>query len=51
MVVTTEGRERDKEKGLALGVDEYMVKPIDLEHFIEVVLRLLRKVQKEAEQV
>ena len=51
MVVTTEGRERDKEKGLALGADEYMVKPIDLEHFTEVVQRLLRKGKQEAERV
>ena len=51
MVVTTEGRERDKEKGLALGADEYMVKPIDLEHFTDVVQRLLRKGRQEAERV
>jgi two-component system chemotaxis response regulator CheY len=29
IVVTTEGAERDREKGLALGADEYLVKPID----------------------
>ncbi len=29
IVVTTEGSERDREKGLALGADEYLVKPIN----------------------
>lgn len=41
MVVTTEGRERDKQKGIALGVDEYLVKPINIEQFTETVQRLL----------
>lgn len=29
IVVTTEGSARDREKGMALGASEYMVKPID----------------------
>ena len=29
IVVTTEGSTKDKEKGLALGANEYLVKPID----------------------
>jgi len=29
IVVTTEGAERDRQKGLALGADEYLVKPVD----------------------
>ncbi len=29
IVVTTEGSPRDREKGIALGADEYLVKPID----------------------
>lgn len=28
-IISTEGREKDVEKGLALGADEYLVKPID----------------------
>ena len=43
MVVTTEGRERDKEKGLALGVDEYLVKPIDIDRFTEIVEQLIQR--------
>jgi len=43
MVVTTEGRERDKEKGLALGVDEYLIKPIDIDRFTEIVEQLIRR--------
>jgi two-component system, chemotaxis family, chemotaxis protein CheY len=29
IVVTTEGADRDRQKGIALGADEYLVKPID----------------------
>jgi len=43
MVVTTEGRERDKQKGISLGVDEYLVKPINIDQFTEVVRKLLRR--------
>jgi len=50
VVVTTEGRERDREKGLALGVDEYMVKPIDVDQFVEIVDRLLEKSRQESEK-
>lgn len=48
MVITTEGRERDKEKGIALGVDEYLVKPIDMDKFMEVVEKLAQKGRQEA---
>ena len=41
MVVTTEGRDRDKQKGLALGADEYMIKPLDLDEFTRIVRRLM----------
>ena len=41
MVVTTEGRDRDKQKGLALGADEYLVKPLDLDEFTRVVRKLM----------
>ncbi len=41
IVVTTEGSERDRQKGLALGADEYLVKPIDPEALQEVVGKYL----------
>ena len=43
IVVTTEGAERDRQKGLALGADEYLVKPIDPEVLQEAVARNLEK--------
>jgi len=43
MVVTTEGRDRDKEKGIALGADIYMVKPLDLDQFAEAVKKLVEQ--------
>jgi len=42
IVVTTEGSPRDKEKGMALGVDEYLVKPIDPIQFQELIRRYLK---------
>ena len=41
IVVTTEGSERDREKGLALGADEYLVKPIDPDILQELVRKYL----------
>ena len=41
IVVTTEGSERDRKKGLALGADEYLVKPIDPEALQEIVSKYL----------
>ncbi len=38
IIITTEGSERDQQKGLALGADEYLVKPFK----IEALQRLLR---------
>jgi two-component system chemotaxis response regulator CheY len=43
IVVTTEGAERDREKGIALGADEYLVKPIDPELLQEIVRKYLGK--------
>lgn len=42
IVVTTEGRDRDREKGLALGADEYIVKPVDPDLFQGVVKKYLK---------
>lgn len=41
IIVSTEGSERDREKGLRLGADAYMVKPFDPEMLRQVVLDLL----------
>ena len=41
IVVSTEGAERDRQKGLALGADEYLVKPIDPEQLQALVNKYL----------
>lgn len=43
IVVTTEGAERDRQKGLALGADEYLVKPIDPQQLQSVVSKHLNR--------
>ena len=42
IVVTTEGAERDRQKGLALGADEYLVKPINPVELQELVRKYLK---------
>jgi two-component system chemotaxis response regulator CheY len=46
IVVTTEGAERDRNKGLALGADEYLVKPIEPEQLQDVVMKYLGDEEK-----
>jgi len=41
VIVSTEGSDRDREKGMALGADAYLVKPVDPESLREVVADLL----------
>ncbi len=41
-VVTTEGREQDRDRGLLLGADEYVVKPFVPETLCELVKRYLK---------
>jgi two-component system chemotaxis response regulator CheY len=41
LIVSTEGSERDREKGLALGADAYLVKPFEAEELQRLVLDLL----------
>jgi len=41
VVVTTEGSERDRKKGMALGADEYLVKPVDPEQLQKIVRKHL----------
>jgi two-component system chemotaxis response regulator CheY len=42
IIVSTEGSERDRDKGLGLGADAYLVKPFDPEDLYEVASQLLR---------
>ena len=41
IIISTERGERDREKGLALGADAYLVKPFQPEELQQLVLRLL----------
>ena len=41
-VVTTEGREQDRDRGLQLGADEYVVKPFAPERLCALVRRYLK---------
>ena len=41
VIVSTEGSERDRDKGLRLGADAYLVKPFDPEMLRQVVADLL----------
>ncbi len=43
VIVSTEGSERDREKGLGLGADAYLVKPFEPEDLIQVVKDLLER--------
>jgi len=43
VIVSTEGSERDREKGLELGADAYLVKPFEPENLREVVVDLLAR--------
>lgn len=40
-ILSTEGSERDREKGLSLGADEYLVKPFDPAELQELIRRYL----------
>jgi len=47
VIVSTEGSERDRDKGLGLGADAYLVKPFDPESLRQVVLDLLAERREE----
>jgi two-component system chemotaxis response regulator CheY len=41
-IVTAEGREQDRVRGLALGAAEYLVKPVSAESLVELLRRYLQ---------
>ena len=48
IIVSTEGSERDRDKGLALGAAAYIVKPFDPEELLEVAADLLARAEQGA---
>ena len=40
-IISTEGREKDVEKGLSLGANEYLVKPIDPKRLQELIVNYI----------
>lgn len=40
-IVSTEGSQRDRDKGLALGANEYVVKPFDPQRLQELIVKYL----------
>ena len=47
VIVSTEGSERDRHKGIGLGADAYLVKPFEPEDFRRVVIDLLNRDREE----
>jgi two-component system chemotaxis response regulator CheY len=47
VIVSTEGAERDREKGMELGADAYLVKPFEPEEFCAVIMELLSQPKQE----
>ena len=47
IIISTEGSERDRAKGLELGADAYLVKPFDPEKLVEIARELLEKRREE----
>ncbi len=43
IIITTEGSERDREKGISLGANEYLVKPFNPEMLQNVVKKYIKK--------
>ena len=43
IIVSTEGSERDRDKGMSLGADAYLVKPFDPEDLCQVARNLLSR--------
>jgi two-component system chemotaxis response regulator CheY len=47
IIISTEGSERDRAKGLDLGADAYLVKPFDPDRLVEIARELLGKRREE----
>ena len=45
-IISTEGSERDREKGLSLGADAYLVKPFDPTQLQELIERFLGREER-----
>ena len=43
VIVSTEGSDRDRAKGVRLGADAYLVKPFEPEHLCDIVEELLER--------
>lgn len=41
-IITTEGREQDRDRGMALGAAEYLVKPFEPQHLESLLRRYLK---------
>jgi two-component system chemotaxis response regulator CheY len=48
IIVSTEGSERDRERGLELGADAYLVKPFEPEQLVRIARELLDKPREDA---
>jgi len=46
LIISTEGSDRDREKGLSLGADAYLVKPFDPRQLQELIQRYLAKEER-----
>ncbi len=49
VIVSTEGSDRDRERGLELGADAYLVKPFEPEMLRQVVNDLLARTRRDAQ--
>ncbi len=43
IIITTRGEQRDRERGMALGANGYITKPIDIRQFRETIRRFIFK--------
>lgn len=43
VVISTEGKEEDRKRGLAMGANEYLIKPFDPDELVRIVRRLIQE--------
>lgn len=48
IIITTRGEQRDRERGMALGADGYVTKPIDIRQFRDTIRRFIFKPDPDA---